>query len=72
MVNHFPIDYKILGIEMEAFALFYISNLLNKKAACLLTVVDSRFRPGEVITSEEREKKLENMITLALETSLKL
>ena len=72
MIKHFPVDYKILGIEMEAFALFYIANLLNKKAACLLTVVDSRYKLDVVITSEQREKKLENMINLALETSLKL
>ena len=75
MVNHFPPKsegYNFLGIEMEAFALFYISNVLNKKAACLLTLVDSRYRPTDVVTSEEREQKLENMIKIALETSLKL
>lgn len=75
MVNSFPPvseGYNFLGIEMEAFALFYISNILNKKAACLLTVVDSRYNPNAMVTSEERERKLENMIKIALETSLKL
>ena len=56
---------------MEAFALFYIANMFNKKAACLLTVVDSRYK-AVVITSEAREKNLNNMIEIALETSLKL
>ena len=75
MVNHFPPKsegYNFLGIEMEAFALFYIANFLNKKAACILTLVDSRYKPTDVVTSEEREQKLENMIKIALETSLKL
>ena len=75
MVNHFPPKsegYNFLAIEMEAFALFYVSNILNKKAACLLTLVDSRYKPTNVVTSEEREQKLENMIKIALETSLKL
>ena len=75
MVNHFPPKsegYNFLGIEMEAFALFYVSNILNKKEACLLTLVESRYRPSTVVTSEEREQKLENMIKIALETSLKL
>lgn len=75
MINHFPSEsegYNFLAIEMEAFALFYTSNILNKKAACLLTLVDSRYKPGTQITSEEREKELNNMIEIALETSLKL
>ena len=57
---------------MEAFSLFYIAKLCNKKAACLLTVVDSRYKPDQKITSEERERKLDNMIEIALKTSLKL
>ena len=75
MVNHFPSEsegYNFLAIEMEAFALFYVSNVLNKKAACLLTLVDSRYKPTATVTSEEREKELNNMIEIALETSLKL
>ena len=75
MINNFPSKeegYNFLAIEMEAFALFYISNVLNKKAACLLTLVDSRYKPGIQVTSEEREKELNNMIEIALESSLKL
>ena len=62
----------MIAVEMEAFALFYIAKMLGKKAACLLTVVDSRFKPNVIVTSEEREKKLDNMIKIALNTSLKL
>ena len=71
-VNQFPKDKEMIAVEMEAFALFYIAKMLGKKAACLLTVVDSRFKPNVIVTSEEREKKLDNMIKIALNTSLKL
>ena len=59
-----------LSAEMEAFALCYNAQMLNKKATCLMTVVDSRFETKSA-TSQEREKGLDNMIKLALETSLK-
>ncbi len=70
-VKRFPKDLNILACEMEAFALFYIAKHFNKKASCLLTVVDS-FYTKESSTSEEREKSLNDMITLALESSLSL
>ena len=71
-VANYPQNLNLLAVEMEAFALFYIAKLLNKKAACILTVVDSRYKPETIITPEEREKKLDKMIELALKTSLKL
>ncbi len=72
MLNHLPKDIPIKAVEMEAFALFYIANMLNRKAACLLTLVDSRYKKDKTVTSEERENKLDNMIKIALNTSLKL
>lgn len=68
----FPKNISIVVSEMEAFALFYIASLFEKQAACLLTIVDSKYQSDIVITSEEREKKLDDMIILALETSLKI
>ena len=56
---------------MEAFALFYVAKVLNKKAACLMTVVDSKFIK-DVATPEERQTGLNNMIKVALETSISL
>ena len=56
---------------MEAFALFYIANYLGKNASCLLTVVDSYYKNQES-TSEQREKSLNDMIKLALETCVEL
>lgn len=57
--------------EMEAFALFYNAQFFHKKAACLMTIVDSRFRK-DVATTQERETGLNNMIKLALDASLKI
>ena len=64
-------DLDVLGIEMETFALFNNARKFGKKATALLTVSDLFFS-SEKLTSEEREAGLNEMITLALESSLKL
>lgn len=66
-----PKDIQIIGAEMEAFALFYTAKMLNKKAACLLSVVDSHFHKSE-LSSEQRQNALQNMIKLGLESAIKL
>ena len=66
-----PEELNILGIEMESFALFYTANHLGKHAACLATVSDSAYRKRE-LTPEERERSMNGMITLALESAIKL
>ena len=71
LFDRFPKDLKILGSEMESFALFYSAKVLNKKAGCLLTVVDSMFEK-QSISADERQTSLNNMITLALNSSLKM
>ncbi len=58
-------------VEMESFALFYIASKLGKQAAALFTVSDS-FVTKEETTSEEREKHLNEMIVLALESALNI
>ena len=63
--------YSVLGVEMESFALFINAKLLGKKASTLLMVSDSFLFP-EQLTSLEREQGLDNLITLALESSLKM
>lgn len=60
-------EYNCLGVEMETFALFYLAKRLEKKAAAILTVSNS-FVTNQETTSEQREKNLTDMITLALET----
>ena len=66
-----PKDIKLIGSEMEAFALFYNAKLLGKNASCILTVVDDHFHGG-IATSNDREKSLNEMIELALNTSVNL
>jgi purine-nucleoside phosphorylase len=74
-VNEFlkriPTDFNPASAEMEAFALFYNAKLLNKKASCLMSVVDSKYIK-EIATPEQRETGLNNMIVLALESAIKL
>lgn len=71
LLDRLPADKKILGSEMEAFALFYTAKVLHKKAACLLSVVDSKFE-NKALSPEERQTSLETMILLALDSSLSL
>ena len=74
-VNQFlariPEGFNPASAEMEAFALFYVAKILNKKAACLMSVVDSKYIK-DIATPEERQTGLNNMIKLALDSSLKL
>ena len=55
---------------MEAFALFHIARKENKEAAALISVVDSEYE-DTIISPEERETKLNDMIRLALESIIK-
>ena len=71
LLARLPKDLNIIAAEMESFVLFYLANLFNKQAACLLTVVDLPTKKNQV-SSEEREKNLNNMIELALESSLNM
>lgn len=68
-LNRIPQD--IIASEMEAFALFYIAKNLNKKAACLLTVSDSKY-DTKIVSSLDRQNSLTKMIELALDSSLKV
>ncbi|MBQ9072105.1 MAG: purine-nucleoside phosphorylase [Bacilli bacterium] len=70
------IDYlyntkKCLCTEMESFALFYNAKILNKKAACLLTISDNLITKEET-TAKERQIGFNEMIELALETAISL
>lgn len=67
--DRMPSGVKPIAAEMEAFALFYIAKMLNKKAACLMSVVDSKYIK-EVASAEDREKGLDKMIKLALDSVL--
>ena len=61
--------YGCLGVEMESFALFHNAKVLNKKAACILTVSDN-LETKEETTSEERQNAFKDMIEITLESIL--
>ena len=57
----------LLASEMESFALFFMAKYTKKNATTLLTVTDSDLE-NKHLSHEEREKSLNDMITLALES----
>lgn len=74
-VNQFlervPKDFNPISAEMEAFALFYTAKILGRKACCLMSVVDSKYIT-DIATPEERQTGLNNMIKLALDSTLNI
>ena len=61
----------VLAIEMEAAALYMNAARAGKNALAICTVSDSLLT-GEALSSAERESSFTDMMTLALELSLKL
>jgi len=70
VLNRIPKELNVIGEEMEAFALFHIANHFKREASCILTAVDSKFS-DTVLSGEERQNSLNEMITLALESIIK-
>ena len=56
----------VLGVEMEAYALYTNAAVLGKKAIAIMTVSDS-FHYQEILTSQQRELGLKRMLEVALE-----
>ena len=67
LLDRLPND--VIAAEMESFALFYLAEKFNKKAACLLTIVDSHYKKEE-LSAEDRESKLDKMAIIGLESIL--
>lgn len=65
--NKIPKHINLIANEMEAFGLFHVANLSGKEATCLMTIVDSPYEKN-MLTQEEKEKNLNDMILLALES----
>ncbi len=61
----------VLGIEMEAAALYMNASRLGKNALCILTVSDCPLK-GLSTTAEERQTTFRNMMEIALEASVNL
>ena len=68
-INDLYSNKKCLCAEMESFALFFNANKLGKNAACILTVSNNLIT-NEETTSEERQNSFNEMMELALETSI--
>ncbi len=58
-------------VEMESYALFHNAQILNKRAACLLTISDSLVT-SQVTTSEQRQTAFNQMMEIALNAAIKL
>ncbi|MBU1020176.1 MAG: purine-nucleoside phosphorylase [Firmicutes bacterium] len=54
-----------IAVEMESFALFHNAKILNKNAACLLTVSDSLVT-AEATSADERQNAFTRMMDIAL------
>lgn len=61
----------VLGVEMEAAALYMNAARLGGKALAICTVSDSLVT-GEATTSDERQTSFTQMMELALETAIRL
>ena len=70
VLGHIPDEYEILAEEMEAYAVSHIANVEKILATTIMTVVDSKFSKV-VLTPKDRETKLNEMITLALNAIIK-
>ena len=64
------IDQGCMAVEMETYALLYNAKKFMKHATALLTISDNLITHEE-IDSDAREKKLDEMIVLALESIIK-
>lgn len=62
-------EYGCVAVEMESFALFHNANKLNKKAACILTISDNLVT-NDKLSSIDRQTGFDEMIKLALESTL--
>ncbi|EMS6973364.1 purine-nucleoside phosphorylase [Listeria monocytogenes] len=63
-------DYGVLGIEMEAAALYTLAQKYGRRALAILTVSDHIFT-GEETSAEERQTTFNDMIVVALEAAIK-
>ena len=70
-VPKIAVDNNCPAVEMEAFALFSNAKYLNKMAATIVTISDI-IPTHEGMNADQRERSLETMYKLALESCLNL
>jgi purine-nucleoside phosphorylase len=61
--------YNVYGVEMEAAGIFPIAAEHGVEALAICTVSDD-LRSGEALTTDERATTFDEMITVALETTI--
>ncbi len=69
-LSRVPKNIKPIGEEMEAYGIVHIANSMGIDATAMATAVDSKFS-DVVLSIEDREKSLNDMIKLALEAIIK-
>lgn len=62
-------EYGVLGVEMEAAALYTLAKKFNARALCLVTVSD-HLVTHEATTAEERQSTFTKMIEVALDATI--
>ena len=62
-------DYQVLGVEMEATALYTLAAKFNRQALAILTVSD-HILTGEETSAEERQTTFNDMIEVALDAAI--
>ncbi len=64
-------EYGVIASEQEAAALYALASQFRAKALTIMNIANNFANPNEVpLTQEQREKELDNMIRLALETAI--
>ncbi len=64
-------EYGVIASEQEAAALYALASQFRTKALTIMNISNNFANPNEVpLTQEQREKELDNMIKLALETAI--
>lgn len=67
-VNDKWMDLGVLGVEMEAYALFVNAAKLGKKALAICSVSDSFVNKG-ILTPQERQEGLDGMVKVSIATA---
>lgn len=67
ILERIPEGITPLAEEMESFGLIHVANSFHREATCMVTAVDSKFS-DVVISIEDRQTALNDMITLALDS----
>lgn len=63
--------YGVLGVEMEAAALYTLAAQFNRRALAICTISD-HLLTGEETSAQERQETFSDMIVMALESLVKL